>query len=479
MCAIEQTMCAERSTLQGLSIAAGALRVQRANPHPMAPEPAGRKGISNGGRARPSGGRVEAQASARVALSGSNFAGIATDCNGLIQFFNQGAERLLGFAAAELMYRCSIERVLDTDELTLRARSLQARLGLDVGSAFVALTACAALPPHAEDVYELTFVRHDGVRIPVVVSVAALLDPEGGIIGFLLIGADNTERKQAETALVKATALQNAICSSVHFSSIATDAAGVIQIFNAGAERLLGYDAAEVIGRFTPADLHDADELVVRAAELSVEFGVPIEVGFEALVYKASRGIADIYELTKVRKDGTRFSAIVSVTALRGPDKEIIGYLLIGNDNTERKNQELALAKAAALQCAIANSAFFSMIATDESGLIQILNAGAQRMLGYSAQEAIGKLTPADLHDPEEIIARAGAISEEFGAVIAPGFEALVFKARRGIADMYRLTKIRKDGTRFPAIVSVTGLRDIDDRVIGYLLIGTDNSLLG
>jgi signal transduction histidine kinase len=202
----------------------------------------------------------------------------------------------------------------------------------------------------------------------------------------------------------------------------------------------------------------------------------PITPGFEALVFKASRGIEDIYELTYFRKDGSRFPAIVSVTALRDADEAIIGYLLIGTDNTARKQAEEALLKAGALQRAIFNSANFSSIATDAHGVIQIFNVGAERMLGYTADEVMNQTTPADLSDHQELIVRAAALSLELGTPITPGFEALVFKASRGIEDIYELTYCRKDGSRFPAIVSVTALRDADEVIIGYLLIGTDNT---
>src|SRR6187399_3423660 len=119
-----------------------------------------------------------------------------------------------------------------------------------------------------------------------------------------------------------------------------------------------------------------------------------------------------------------------------------------------------ALLKTGALQTAIFNSANFSSIATDANGVIQIFNVGAERMLGYSAAEVVNKITPADISDPEELVARARALSFELGTPITPGFEALVFKASRGIEDIYELTYIRKDGSRFPAVVSVTALRD-------------------
>ncbi|HUZ95867.1 MAG TPA: PAS domain S-box protein, partial [Edaphobacter sp.] len=164
--------------------------------------------------------------------------------------------------------------------------------------------------------------------------------------------AEMTERKRAEDELLKAGALQHAIFNSTNFSSIATDAHGVIQIFNVGAERMLGYTAAEVMNQITPADISDPREVIARAAALSLELGTQIEPGFEALVFKASRGIEDIYELTYIRKDGSRFSAVVSVTALRDAQNAIIGYLLIGTDNTARKQAEEALLRSEMLASA-------------------------------------------------------------------------------------------------------------------------------
>jgi len=288
--------------------------------------------------------------------------------------------------------------------------------------------------------------------------------------------AEAVTEVRREAALLKTGALQNAIFNSANFSSIATDEKGVIQLFNVGAERMLGYTAADVLDKITPADISDPQEVIVRAKALSLELGTPITPGFEALVFKASRGIEDIYELTYIRKDGSRFPAVVSVTALRDAQNAIIGYLLIGTDNTARKQAEAALLKAGALQRAIFNSANFSSIATDAKGVIQIFNVGAERMLGYTAGEVMNKITPADISDPQELIARAKALSVELGTPITPGFEALVFKASRGIEDIYELTYIRKDGSRFGAVVSVTALRDAQDAIIGYLLIGTDNT---
>ncbi|MES2936911.1 MAG: PAS domain S-box protein [Pseudomonadota bacterium] len=202
---------------------------------------------------------------------------------------------------------------------------------------------------------------------------------------------------QRQEALLKTGALQDAIFNSAYFSSIATDEKGVIQIFNVGAERMLGYAAADVLNRITPADISDPQEVVARAEALSLELGTPITPGFEALVFKASRGIEDIYELTYIRKDGSRFPAIVSVTALRDAGEGIIGYLLIGTDNTARKQVEAA---QALLGQRLRDQQFYTrsliesnidaLMMTDPQGVISDVNQQMMALTGRTRDELIG-----------------------------------------------------------------------------------------
>ena len=205
-----------------------------------------------------------------------------------------------------------------------------------------------------------------------------------------------TERQRQE-ALLKTGALQNAIFNSANFSSIATDAKGVIQIFNVGAERMLGYAAADVLNKITPADISDPQEVIARAKALSAELGTPITPGFEALVFKASRGIEDIYELTYIRKDGSRFPAVVSVTALRDEQGGIIGYLLIGTDNTARKQVEAEQQK---LDQRLRDQQFYTrsliesnidaIMTTNPSGIITDVNQQMESLTGCARDELIG-----------------------------------------------------------------------------------------
>ncbi len=174
--------------------------------------------------------------------------------------------------------------------------------------------------------------------------------------------AEGIAEVRRREALLKTGALQNAILTSANFSIIATDEKGIIQLFNVGAERMLGYAAAEVVNRISPSDIHDPREVAARARALSLELETEIAPGFEALAFKASRGIEDVYELTYICKDGSRFPALVSITALRNDYGDIIGYLLIGSDNSARKRVESELHNAIALaeRANLAKSAFLS-----------------------------------------------------------------------------------------------------------------------
>ena len=266
-----------------------------------------------------------------------------------------------------------------------------------------------------------------------------------------------------EAALLKTGALQNAILNSANFSSIATDEKGVIQLFNVGAERMLGYTALEVVDKITPADISDPQEVVARAQALSLELATPIQPGFEALVFKASRGIEDIYELTYARKDGSRFPAVVSVTALRDAQSGIIGYLLIGTDNTARKQAE---AEQQLLNQRLRDQQFrtrflteFSidaLMTTDPRGIITDANQQMEVLIGYSRDELIGAPFRNYFTDPN----RAEA-----------GIER-VLSGSSGTS--YELTARARDGKE--TVVSCTGttFHDRDSKLHGVFLTARD-----
>jgi signal transduction histidine kinase/ActR/RegA family two-component response regulator len=206
-----------------------------------------------------------------------------------------------------------------------------------------------------------------------------------GLDGWVSAVSEESSR----SALLKAGALQNAILTSANFSIIATDEKGIIQLFNVGAERMLGYKAEEVVNRISPSDIHDPEEVAARARALSLELGTAIAPGFEALAFKASREIEDVYELTYICKDGSRFPAIVSITSLRNDAGGIIGYLLIGADNSARKRVELKLneAMAAADKANRAKTDFLS-------GMSHELRTPLNAILGFAQVMETGSPAP-------------------------------------------------------------------------------------
>ena len=277
-------------------------------------------------------------------------------------------------------------------------------------------------------------------------------------------GAANvTSRAQAEEVLLKAGALQKAIFNSANFSSIATDATGVIQIFNVGAERMLGYMAAEVMNKITPADISDPEELIARAKALSVELGTPITPGFDALVFKASRGIEDIYELTYIRKDGSRFPAVVSVTALRDAQETIIGYLLIGTDNTARQQVEAEKKK---LDQRLRDQQFYTrsliesnidaIMTTDPAGIITDVNKQMEALTGCTRDELIGAPFKGYFTDPER--AQAGI--------------KLVLSQKK-VTD-YELTARARDGKETVVSYNATTFYDRDRTLQGVFAAARD-----
>ena len=266
-----------------------------------------------------------------------------------------------------------------------------------------------------------------------------------------------------EEAVLKAGALQNAILNSANFSSIATDAKGVIQIFNVGAERMLGFTAAEVLNKITPAEISDPLEVIARAKALSQELKTTIAPGFEALVFKASRGIEDIYELTYIRKDGSRFPAVVSVTALRDAENIIIGYLLIGTDNTARKQVEAEQKK---LDQRLRDQQFYTrsliesnidaLITTDPSGIITDVNKQMEALTGSTRDELIGAPFKGYFTDPER--AEAGI--------------KLVLSEKK-VTD-YELTARARDGKHTDVSYNATTFYDRDRTLQGVFASARD-----
>ncbi|MDO8788385.1 MAG: PAS domain S-box protein [Sulfuritalea sp.] len=308
-----------------------------------------------------------------------------------------------------------------------------------------------------------------------------------------ILSLSNTPPTQAgeidsgrHAAMLKTGALQDAIFNSANFSSIATDEKGVIQIFNVGAQRMLGYTAADVLNRFTPADISDPQEVILRAKALSIELETTVAPGFDALVFKASRRIEDVYELTYIRKDGSRFPALVSVTALRDAHDEIIGFLLIGTDNTARKQIEAEKNRLVEIQedtnrrlretninlrvseqklAVTLNSIGDAVITTDIEARITLMNPLAEQLTGWTRAKAVGRPMDEVFHIINKETRQRAA---------TPVNASLAHGTTKGLAGHTLL--IARDGGEHDIADSCAPICDRDGKVLGAVLVFRDIS---
>jgi PAS domain S-box-containing protein len=375
---------------------------------------------------------------------------IATDAGGHLIFLNPVAEQLTGWTQAAAVNRPVDEIFHIINEATRQP-------------ATIPVMECVAKGTIQGLANHTVLIARDGSEHIIADSCAPIHDRDDQVIGAVLVFRDVSKEYATQQAIRDGGALVQTILNTVVDGIITLHASsGIVETVNPAAERMFGYAAAELIGknfsRLIP-------ELNQGQHNGSLEH------------YNASdeaRAVGLGREVMGRRKDGSVFPLEIAASEMRLGGKRFFTGIL--RDTTARKQAEAALLKAGPLQNAIFNSANFSSIATDAKGVIQIFNVGAERMLGYAAADVLNQITPADISDPQEVIVRAKALSLELATAIKPGFEALVFKASRGIEDIYELTYIRKDGSRFPAVVSVTALRDAQNAIIGYLLIGTDNT---
>ncbi|MDB5218990.1 MAG: sensor protein, partial [Myxococcaceae bacterium] len=226
---------------------------------------------------------------------------------------------------------------------------------------------------------------------------------------------------------------------------------------------MLGYAAADVVNIMSAADLHDEEELATRAAALSLEYGVAIATGFEVLSFKAARGIEDNYEVTKVRKDGSRLAAIVSVTALRDSQEAIIGFLLIGTDNTARKEVEDERTK---LDQRLRDQHFYTrsliesnidaLMTTDPRGIITDVNKQTEALTGCTRDELIG--APFKNYFTDPVRAQAG----------------IVRVLNESKVTNYELTARARDGTLTVVSYNATTFHDRDRKLQGVFASARD-----
>jgi PAS domain S-box-containing protein len=301
-------------------------------------------------------------------VESSDDAIISKTLEGIITSWNPAAERLFGYSEAEAIGQ-PISMLFSSDRLEEESQILERLKG-------------GKRVEHFETIRQ----GKDGRFIQVSATISPLFDNDGEIVGASKILRDISDRKASELQLSEVSMLKQAILDSASFAIISTDLQGIIQSFNVAAERMLGYAASEVVGKTNPAIFHDLDEVVSQSKHLSQELERDIEVGFEVFAAKAKLGQVYEHEWTYIRKDGSRFPVMLTITAIRSDLGELTGFMGIAKNITTEKKVEKKLKDITA---ALDQTAIVAI--TDIQGTITFVNDKFCEISKYSREELIGQ----------------------------------------------------------------------------------------
>jgi PAS domain S-box-containing protein len=310
----------------------------------------------------------------------------------IVTSWNHGAEQIFGYPATEAVGK-SLTSLIVPEDLHIEEEDILARIG------------------RGERVSQFETHRRcrDGCLIAVAVTVSPIYGPDGKIVGASMTVRDISVQKATEVRIAELNSsleeqvarrtaelnelnllLRNVLNAASEVAIIATDRDGIIQIFNRGAEHLLGYNASDLIDRVDPMLIHVPEEVMARCAELRAEYDQSI-AGFRVLVQKPQIEGAETREWTYIRKDGSRFPVTVVVTAIYDNVGQLNGYLFIALDMTACKSTKHELATSLATTHAILDTAVNPIITTNAEGIVYSMNPAGEKVFGYKVEEVIGE----------------------------------------------------------------------------------------
>ncbi|WP_340159432.1 CHASE domain-containing protein [uncultured Hoeflea sp.] len=302
------------------------------------------------------------------------------------------------------------------------------------------------------------FLNSQRSQLPSVALLAGFLISVLAAIAAYTTGLSRlkTARLEASNVRIKEEATRNSTVMNTVLDGVVTiNSQGLIETINPAGLRLFGYAKEEIIGHnikiLMPPPYHDAHDGFLKNY---------LNTGEQKVIGLGRQVVGR-------RKDGSVFPMDLAVNEMKLDGRRMfVGTI---RDTSEAVAAAQALHESDTLKTAILASTEYLIVATEMDGTVMVFNEAAEKALGYTAEEVVGKQTPALWHDPSEIVERAKVLTEELGETVEPGFEVFRRKVDLDGTEENEWSFIRRDGTRFPALLAVTPLRDEDQQMTGYL----------
>lgn len=326
-------------------------------------------------------------------------------------------QNLFNFAPDGYLVTDTSGRILEANQaiLDLLATSHQAILGkhfaifIDSFNLEFFYNQLGSLLSHnrLEATWEMTITPHQGKPFPAEIIVTKNIDSDSNSVHLLWIVGDISDRKRAEKELLQlnqsleakviertqelwqVNKLQRAILDGTDYAIISTNLNGIIQTFNAGAEKMFGYSKEEVVDKFTPEIFYDPQEVLNKITKASTILGKELGVGFGALISMATQGLID-EEWTNIRKDGSRFPVSVSVTVLKDDHEQPIGILSVRRDISDRKLAEESLRESEQRFANLAKAAPVAIFQINQNNECTYVNEFWSQITGQESSMALG-----------------------------------------------------------------------------------------